>query len=220
MPLVQVQVGPPSSVSATDGQTYNQLGGKSAEAIVAELHGKFYTQAYRKNLWSLSIVTATAIPAFATNATPNFFIYNPPGNPFNIVPVRFNVGLVGGTGIAGAIGYSYLSNVPALAGGTGVVSAATTVALKSGVVGAAYAGQVIGGSAATITGASPYALQQLRWSNLSQGAPLTGTAAVYSLSEDFDGTMIIPPGTLWCPTAATAVGETVVMSLIAYEAPL
>lgn len=220
MPLTQVRIGPPSNINFSDGDTVDVLGGKSGEMMVSELHGKYLTQTYRGNLWSFSITTATAIPVFATNATPNFFIFNPPGNTTAVVPVRFNVGFHGGTGIAGAIGYSYITNVPSLVGTAAPVSAATLVSPKSGIVGQSYTGNIITGSAATISGTAPYALTQLRWSNMSQGAPITSTATAYSLFEEFDGNMIIPPGTLWCPTASTAIAETLEMSLIAYEIPL
>ena len=61
MPAIQIQPGPPSNNSATDGQLYTMLGGKSTEGIVAELHGKYYTQNYRQKLWHANITTATAI---------------------------------------------------------------------------------------------------------------------------------------------------------------
>ena len=69
MPALQVQVGAPSNTSATDGNLYNQLGGKAAEGIVAELHGKYYTQNYRGNCFTLSTVGAgLAVPISSSTA--------------------------------------------------------------------------------------------------------------------------------------------------------
>ncbi len=221
--IIQGTTRMPSDMSGTDGQPYDLLLGKQSEGIFSELHGKYYTQTYRGRLWSASLATATAIPALATNATPNFFVVNPAGNMTNVVLVRLNVGFVAGTGIAGQIGYAYLPN----AGGGGVgtlapFSAFSTVAagIKSGKIGQLYAGNIMFGSAATIGGVVPSALTLWRWSNLSQGAPITTTATAYSLFEDFDGTAILPPNTGFALVATAAIAETMMISLIAYEAPL
>ena len=220
MPMNQVQVGAPSNVSAGDGTIANQLGGRNAEAIQAELHGKYYTQTYRNKMWSACNFTQLAVPIFATNATPRFAIFNPPGNPFNVIPVRLNITHTATSGVAGSIGYSYISNVPALVGTAAPVSAATTGTIPSGMVGQAYTGQVIFCTSATISGTTPYDLKQLRYANVSLGAPATSSTNFYSLYEDFEGDMIIPPGTLWCLTASTAVAFLSNTTLVAYEAPL
>ena len=49
--LNQVQVGGPSNVSLGDGTMPPQLGGKQGDAIVSHLHGKWYTQAIRNNVY-------------------------------------------------------------------------------------------------------------------------------------------------------------------------
>ena len=220
--LLQVRTSALSNTSGTDGNPYDMLGGKQAEAIVAELHGKYYTQTYRGKIWNASLTTASAIPLFATNATPNFFIHNPAGNMTNIVLVRINIGFHAGTGIAGAIGYAYLPNAGSGGLGTAAPYSAITAgpALRSGLVGQPYTGNVIFGSAATIGGAVPSALTVYRWSNLSQGAPITSTTSIYSMYEDFDGTVVIPPNTAFCLVGSIAIAETFMISLVAYEAPI
>src|SRR5712664_361685 len=102
MPLMQVQPGAIPASSLPDGPPAPLLGGRSGEAIVAELHGKYYAQTYRGKAWNLTLTTASAIPLFATNATPNFFIWNPVNSSVNCVLVRFTVGFSAGTGVAGA----------------------------------------------------------------------------------------------------------------------
>jgi len=214
MPTVQVRVAAPTNVSATDNNVYDLLGGKSQEAIVSELHGKYFTQTYRGRLWHASITAATAIPAFATNATPNFGIFNPAGNNTAVVLARFNVGFAAGTGIAGQIGYAYLNPAGTAPAGTAAPVSAYTAgpAIQSGVAGGKYAGNIIFGSSFTIGGVVS-ALTIHKWANLSQGAPITTTAAMYSLFEDFDGTVIVPPNTLWCPVASAAIAETSMITL-------
>lgn len=222
MPLMQVLPNPPSVASIPDGGTgVTMLGGKQGEGIVAELHGKYYTQTVRSKLWYANIFTATAIPVFATNATPNFFIWNPSNNTTNVVLVRATYGFHAGTGIAGALGYAYIQNVTSLVGTAAPVSAATTTTILPGLIGnAAYGGNVVAGSAATVSGTAPFALKQHSWSPISQGAPITSTASYWSLVHEFDGSMILAPGTFWCPLGSVAVAETFMISVAAYEAPV
>ena len=54
MPLTQLEVGPPSTVSIGDNQTTGILGGKQGDMIVSQLHGKYYTQAVRGNVYYAS----------------------------------------------------------------------------------------------------------------------------------------------------------------------
>jgi hypothetical protein len=221
MPMIlQGQIVPLPSSNLPDGSNQNLLQGKSGEGIFAELHGKYLTQAYRGKLWNASITTASAIPAAATNATPNFIIWNPAGNTSAVVPVRLNVGFAAGTGIAGQIGYTYVPNA-----GTGIATAAafSTLtagpAIRSSIAGAAYLGNVLFGTAATGTGTAPYVPVRWRWSSLSQGAPITTTASAYTLFEDFDGSLILPPNTAFYLDATAAIAETMMISLVAYEIP-
>jgi len=220
MPLMQVAPAAPSATSVPDGSPVTMLGGRQGEGVVAELHGKYYVQTYRGKAWNLTLTATAAIPLFATNASPTFAIWNPPGSGVNCVLIRYTVGFSAGTGVAGAIGYAFLTGVNALVGTAAPVSAATKLALNSGIAGGVYGGQTIGLTAATIGGVAPNALTMYRWSNLSQGAPITTTAAIYSLSEDFDGTVVIPPSTLFCTVGNPAPAESVFQSLAGYDAPI
>ena len=47
MALNQIEVGAPSASSIGDNQVTGALGGKQGDAIVSQLHGKYYTQASR-----------------------------------------------------------------------------------------------------------------------------------------------------------------------------
>ena len=218
MPLSQVQVGVPAWLQ--DSTTPNMLAGKSGEGVVAELHGQYFTQNYRGRLWHASITTASAIPVQATNSTPNFAIWNPSGNATSVVLVRMNVGFSAGTGIAGQIGYAYLNAGPYQLATAGPVSAFTAgPAIQMGLVGSGYGGKIQFGTAATLTGTGISVGTVYKWSNLSQGAPITSTATMYNLFEDFNGTVIIPPGIMFYPVASTAIAETGMITVSAYEIP-
>ena len=220
MPLMQVLPQALPATSVPDGSPVTMLGGRQGEGIVTELHGKYYAQTYRGKAWNLTLTATAAIPLFATNATPTFFIWNPTGSGVNVVLTRYTVGFSAGTGVAGAIGYAFVTGVSALVGTAAPVSAATTLALTAGLVGGTYGGTTVGGTSATVTGTAPNAMKMHRWSNLSQGAPITTTAAIYSLFEDFDGGVIIPPGVLFCPVGNPAPAESVFQSLAGYDAPV
>lgn len=219
MPMQQVQPAGLPSANLPDNSPTNLLGGKAGEGIVAELHGKYFTQAYRGRLWHASLLTAAAVPIFATNATPVWGLMNPAGNNTAIVPVRMCLGFSAGTGVAGQFGYAYVSPAGTAPAGTAApISTYTSATITAAQVGASYGGNIIFGSSFTIGGVVS-ALKVYRYTGFSQGAPLTGTAAMYSLFEDFDGTTIIPPNTFFTVIASTAVAETSLISMTAYEIP-
>ena len=69
MPLNQIAVGPPSTASYGDGAIVGALGGKQGDAIVSQLHGKYYTQASRGNVYYASNAGAGAVFTIFSNAS-------------------------------------------------------------------------------------------------------------------------------------------------------
>lgn len=202
----------------TPGNDYAWIGGPQNEGIVAELHGKFYMQTYAQKLWAASLTTAAAIPINTTTNGVTFAVWNPSGNPYSIVPVAFILGYTGTTGVAGAFGYYFRSGTGSDIATGSRVAAFTAVASQPqpGVLGQTYGGNAKVASAVTLDVAGTLS----RWSQFSQSTPATNnTQGPYTLIEYFDGSMIIPPGTLWYPAASAASGATFMQTLIAYEAP-
>ena len=62
--LIQGQVGPSSTQSSSPGTNPAVRQGQLGDVIVTELHGRYYEQAYRGNLFTLSVSTAAAITAY------------------------------------------------------------------------------------------------------------------------------------------------------------
>jgi len=186
----------------------------------ADLHGRYYTQAYNGKILICSLTTATAIPAAATNATPNFIVWNPAGNTTNFVLGSISLGFTAGTGIAGAIGFSYIPQAGAGLASAAAMSAFTSVTPQTGISGLPYAGAIKFGSAATVTGTGASVPVRWKWSNLSQGAPITSTAAAFTMFEEFNGKMILAPNTAFYIDATVAIAETFQISLVGYEAPV
>lgn len=221
MPLAQYTIQAP--VPRVDSSTpVDGLAGKFGEALCADLHPKYFNQAIRDNLWvaSADVGAPVAIPLMATNASPTFGIFNPAGNNKAFVICRYNVQFTAGTGVAGGIGYAYLSPAGSATAGTAAPISTSTagIAMKSAILGKTYNGNLRFVIAATIGGAVS-ALTLHSWSNLSQGAPITSTASYWNLFEDIDGRMIVPPNTLWCTVASVAIAETVSQSVLGYEIP-
>jgi hypothetical protein len=216
--IMQGQVGGVPLNSATDGKEYNLLLGKQTELLVSELHGKWTTQNWRGLISTVALSTATALVAPATNATPNFCLWNPAGNTTAIELIAMQFGYVSGTPAAAAIGYSYVPMAGATYGGTSAISAFTGLTIRSSIVGKAYSGNILGGSAATCTGTAPAAGTLLRWSGLSNGAIASASvAAGMVMTELFDGTIIIPPNTLFYPVTSAASVATYMISAVFAE---
>jgi hypothetical protein len=218
--LIQGQVLAPPTTSATDGNQYTLMMGKQFDLMVSELHGKYFTQNQRGNLFTAALTAASALPAPATNATPNFILWNPAGNTKAISLVSFQLGYVAGTPAAGAIGYSYIPLAGSAMATAAPISALTALTVRSSVVGQAYAGAVLAGSAATVTGTGTSIGTVLRWSGISQGVLASASVPPGMLMrEDFDGTMIIPPGNAWYPICSAASVATYMVSAVWEEVP-
>jgi hypothetical protein len=111
MPPLQNRVNNIPATSLPDGQPADQLGGKAGEAIIAELHGKYYTQTYRGNVFVGSTAIGGVVPP-AFNATAQvYMIWNPQGSGKNLVPINITLGYISGTSLAGNLGYSYLTGM-------------------------------------------------------------------------------------------------------------
>ena len=59
MPIGYGLVGAPSNVSAADGTNAQILQGKAGEQVVTELHGKWYTSAYRGRVFQTGVLIAS-----------------------------------------------------------------------------------------------------------------------------------------------------------------
>lgn len=220
MPVIQGICRAPSNVSGTDGNSYDLMIGKVGALMVAEMHGKYMFQNYRGNVASASLSSASAMVAPATNATPNFAIWNPAGNNTAAALIKVNYGYVSGTPAAATIGYSYVPYAGATIGGTSAISAFTALTVKSGIVGKTYAGNILAGSAATVTGTGISAGALLRYSGISTGAiPSASVAEGMNMVDEFDGNMIVPPGVMWYPVTSAASVATYLISAVWEEIP-
>ena len=212
---LQGLVAAPSNVSVNDGLSPVALQGKQAELIVAELHGKYYTQAYRNNLFNGSTAIAgVTLPAYNTT-TQVFGLWNPAGNTKNAVLVSLDIGLVSGADILSNWTLSQSLNAgSALA--TGGISAFTAGTPQGGNIGVSGGNSVRFTPSAATTLASTF----LMTLGLSFNTTTTTTNYAVSLHYDFDGKVIVPPNSAVWATNNAASGSVADLSLFWEEVPV
>jgi hypothetical protein len=226
MPIIFGQVGAPSNTSAPDSTNLPILQGKQGDVIASELHGKYYTQNYRGNLYYASTAAAGVTVSIFSNASyTGLALWNQSSgaNAKNLSIVRtLWAPQTVNTAVAG-LGYAWLQNAGTAIGTAAPLSAITAVTATRGPANTALtSGQgnsvAVAVSAATLTTA-------MGWGRFSGGAVATGAITVQTslgvIIEEFDGTMLVGPGSFWAMTSAIASGGTAWgLSAIWEETPL
>ncbi len=193
-------------VSMPDGGASSELIlGKMRDLIVSELHGIYYQQTYRGNLFAGNQAAAGAVVPIYSNTTQQCGIFNPLGSGVNIILVKLLMTFVDTTGAAGGYCLGYVKgcggSIATGSGGITVATLATPVNLNlsaySGVSKAVF-------MSAAITTAAPAILMQLGFNQMVL------TAATTSLGQwpseiRFDGYPIVTQGTavFFCGNIAT-----------------
>ena len=232
------QVGP-QAASAADGTNTSARAGRQQDLIASDLHGRFYEQTFRGNVFSTGMqltsisnatfTTATGLSGTlgtAATATPIVGMWNPTTST-NAVILQANLSVVitalQATGCGGFAWAVFTGNT---AGGITVGSQAVPVNRKTLL---AAGSSMKGLSGLALTGLASVG-SFLAASSLGGGAlynaSLLGTAAGFmtpqvSFVENLDGSIIVPPGgvlALFCAT--TPVAHSAAASLIWEEVPV
>ena len=151
MAIDNVQTGP--QVLA-DGVTTLLRSGKSGEGIVQELHGRYFEQMYRGNLFSAANQAAQAVSVALATSYTGILLYNPVGSGKILVPLKIKYAL--------SVAPAAIASIGLLGGyaATGGVTALTTkLNIQSNQIGNSISGAGIALSAATIV--TPTWIQQL-----------------------------------------------------------
>lgn len=182
--IVQGQVGPASYADGTQpGAGFRQ--GKQGEAIISELHGRFYEQAYRGNLFSIgsgaTALSANTITLTATS-TPIVGVWNPSTSTVNLVILQ----------VAAQV---YINTLTTPVGSGPLVLASSI------------------GNAAITTGSAPFNRKTMssigsQAKGFPGGVALTGltTSLVVFDAADIANTTIITHGTVTAVTGQASVG--------------
>ena len=194
MPSIQGNVGVQNQA---DGAFVTGRFGRQGDAIVSELHGRFYEQTTRGNVFSNGTLGLVALSAntitLVAATTPILGIYNPPGSGVNVVVIQASLS-------------SGINNTAAVGPGAFVWATSTgNVALTTGSTPFA---RLIGGAVAKSKGLAGVALTGLTNNLVVQEAsdfpspniitttavPTTVTTPMANVVQNFDGGLIIPPG--------------------------
>ena len=208
--ITQGQVGPlttTTSLSASS-QTNTRLG-NMGDAIVSDLHGRYYEATYRRTVYYAAALaqTTTAFATGSTTAVVGLTIANPISSPVNLVlnkvGVAYTVAFAAAASIGIAVGYNSSTNV----------THTTPVTVRSGYVGVGSAGFGLVDSSATVPTAP----------NTTHifGAGLTGaiTTEPYMGPQmiDLEGSIILPPGAYATIVTSAASGASGAFYSISWE---
>ena len=207
MPMaISLQAGP--SGPATPGALLPARGGQLGDAIVSELHGRFYEQAFRSSLFSVgtpAVVTLTAnhgtvsglsaTLASAAAATPILGIYNPATSTVNAVVLQATLALMIQTATSpvppGALVWGVSLGNAAIS--TGIVPYNRKALAQAG-------SQVKGFAGLTALTGLTNVLTFLDAADFSAGSLSYGTVAITAptpttvQTQNVDGSIIVPPG--------------------------
>jgi hypothetical protein len=179
--LIQNQVGPIATTqSISPGVLSPMRSGNLGDAIVSELHGRYYETTYRKAKFSGAVAQVTTSAALATTVT-GLILTNPLGSTVNLVLSKFGYAFdVVSTGLAGiGLAYGYNSST--------AVTQTTPITPKNNFVGGP-SGQGLLASAATVPTAST-----LQYIFDATATVAISTIMIHGL-VDLEGSIILPPG--------------------------
>lgn len=199
MPLpVSGQVGPQAIADGVTSQPIRQ--GKLGELVVSELHGRFYEQAYRGNLYSIGCqltALSAATVLLTASAQPIVGIWNPPTSGMNLVPLQAalvdEINNVTSVALGAFVWAASLNNTALTAGlspfnrktmgSTG--SQAKAFALSTASLLTGLTNNVVVFEAAEFNTASG-----LLTTTVAAATPTPSVSGV----QNFDGSLIVPPG--------------------------
>jgi hypothetical protein len=205
---------------ATDGTVATARGGRLGDAIISELHGRYYEQAYRGNTYMQDSDAITLASAFTTKSAAgtikliNGFL-NPYGSGKNAVIIFANVAFVSGT-YTGPL----MWNAQALPPGVSLTNTATGT-IRSTTI--SYSPPTSAMSAQTNVAivrsdSATTAFTQIGVLGGIGSAAVTG--AVSSVSEDVGGRIVIGPGTVFGLTQVGASTATIQTTIYWEEVPV
>ena len=210
----------PSNASTPDGTTATVNMGRANELIVSELHGKYFEQCYRGNIYYASTATTGVVIPIATTLTPTYSLWNPAGSGKLMVPVALLLGWTSTTAALGEIVWMATTNA-----GSGISSTAPFVAFGSGTavnanLGSGKVSQMRTGTGGTTTLVAAASFYRATGLSITATTAATATGPGWVWRDDFDGTSIVPPGNAIHLMASTAIAIAATVTVVYEEIPL
>jgi hypothetical protein len=179
-------VGQPSN--SANNAIVSGRSGQLGDAIVSELHGRYYETTYRGNSFLLSVSTAAALTAYSGGAagTPMLALFNPSGSGRNAVINKISIGNVVAASAAGTVAFGlYFGTTAAITQATTTTPWSMSTQQQSGSVMTGFRNVALtSGSAAS----NVLPIDSYYW------ATAAGVAMVSNGVVDLEGAIIIPPG--------------------------
>lgn len=184
--LLQNIVGQPAA--GANNALMNSRAGQLGDAIVSELHGRYYETNYRGNVFLLSVSTAAAVTAYtgAAGGTPMIGVFNPVGSGKNLVILKASFANVVSASAAGTVTFGlYFGTTATITQATTTTPWSMVTQQQSGSIATGFRNVALtSGSAAS----NVIALGSYYW------ATAAGAALVSGGPVDLEGALIIPPG--------------------------
>lgn len=183
--IIQGQVGPLTSTSSIAAGTQSVVRqGNLGDLIVSELHGRYYEQTYRRNVFSAGNQAAVATVALGTLANTGLTLSNPVGSTVNLVLLKASfvnsVAVPTAGYLALETGYNSSTNV------THTVAAT----VYSNFIGVGATGTGLVDTSATHPTAAVHRLGLAQCGTLAT----TGYGVTTPNVVDLEGSIILPPG--------------------------
>lgn len=209
----------PSNGGVPDGTTASVNLGRANELIVSELHGKYFEQCYRGNVYYAVTATAGVVVPISSSLTPTYSIWNPAGSGKLMIPIVSVITHNATTSVLGGLIWMVTTNA-----GSGISSTAPFVAFGTGSavnanLGSGKVSQMRVGSGGTTTlVAAPTVYRHTGFTVMANTVATAGSG--FTWRDEWDGAGIIAPGNAIHLMGTTAVALTAVISLAWYEANL
>jgi hypothetical protein len=195
--IIQGQVGPiTSTTSIAAGTQATARMGQLGELVMSELHGRYYEQGYRRNLFSAANptgVTSTAVTSGTTTNITGIILANPVGTTVNLVLLKagytISVAPAAIMPMFLAVGYNSSTNL----------SGNTSLTVRNNFVGVGAAGQGVVYSASTTIPTAPNFVTTL-------GSVFTTISSNGPTVIDMEGAIVLPPGGYALITSTVASG--------------
>jgi hypothetical protein len=185
---IQGTVGPiTSAVSLGQGTKDIDLRlGNMGEAIVSELHARYYEATYRRTVFSAANTAAVATVALTTTASyTGLYLGNNNGNTVNLVLLKASYATSVAVPTAGfvALETGYIASANITVGGA--------ITIANNFIGLGASGQAVAGAGSATLPIAPAA--RLFLSNANTAATTAGNVAAPQV-VDLEGSIILPPG--------------------------
>lgn len=189
----------PVSTNQPDGSTPLLLSGRQGELLTSDIHGAYFTAAYRQNVFKFN-VTAKTLPVVASGVVSVFTLWNPPSSGVIGELISLDIGIVVATTVVDTIGWYYSAGTTALAGTFTTPSVAGTNHFSARV------GDTPANKIAPYTGYT-HSGTPVRADIVGSFAAITDATA-QDIHKDYNGQLLLPPGVAISLCASTAAAGT------------